>query len=90
MLKKITKTQARQLGKEHNINFDVVPFEEWHYGLNVELEHQNLTHGSLEKTVIIALAHLNEFPDYYKFLYKLEAGREKYWSKREKPSIFNN
>lgn len=88
MLKKITKTQARKLGKEHNINFDVVSFDEWHYGLNVELEHQNLTHGSLEKTVIIALAHLNEFPDYYKFLKKLEDSRDKYWSTRNKPSIY--
>lgn len=87
-MKKINKTMAMQLGKLHKINFDVVPFDEWHAGLNIELEHQNLTNGSFEKTAIIALAHLEEYPDYYKYLIKLEASRKKYWSKRVKPSIF--
>lgn len=49
MLKKITKVEALMLGKKHKINFDVIDFSEWHAGLNIELEHQNLTKGSLEK-----------------------------------------
>lgn len=88
MLKKITKAQATKLGKEYDIDFTVVPFNEWYIGLNIELEHQNVTKGSLEKTVLITLAHLEEFPDYYKYLIKLEDGRKKYWSARDKPSIY--
>lgn len=88
MVKKITKAQALKFGKLHKINFDVVPFDEWHAGINIEFEHQNVTHGSIEKTVLIAIAHLKEYPDYYKYLIKLEQAREKYWSTRTKPSIF--
>jgi hypothetical protein len=32
-------------------------------------------------TAKIALAHLNEFPDYYTRLDKLESEAEEYWSK---------
>lgn len=89
MLKKITKKESRTLGKEHKIDFDVISFDEWHAGLNIELEHQNVTHGSLEKTVLITLAHLKEYPNYYKYLIKMEASLEKYWSTRNMPSIFH-
>lgn len=88
MIKKVTKAEALRLGKTHKINFDVIKFEEWHAGLNIELEHQNLTKGSLEKTTIIALAHLREYPNYYKYLINMETKLEKYWSTRDMPSIF--
>ena len=48
-------------------------------GMNVELEHGNIspfTNVSNDDIVItgkIALAHLNEFPDYYQRLKKMEA-----------------
>lgn len=41
-----------------------------HEGMNVEIEHQNVTHGSLKKTAMIAAAHICERPDYYKRLKK--------------------
>lgn len=88
MPKKVTKAQATKLGKQHKLNFDVIPFDEWHAGLNIEMEHQNVSHGSLEITALIALAHLKEFPDYYKYLIKLEKAREEYWKSKKKPSIF--
>lgn len=88
MLKKVTKAQAIKLGRQHKLNFKVVPFEEWHEGLNIELEHKNVTHGSLETTALIALAHIREFPDYYKYLIKLEKARERYWKSKKKPNIF--
>ena len=34
-------------------------------GMNVELEHCDITHGDLYLTARIALAHLKEDPDYY-------------------------
>ena len=92
---KITKTQAEVLGKKFKINFEVVCFDEWHYGLNIELEHGkkfgtivNITNDNLIMTAKIAIAHLMEFPDYYKRLYKMEQNANKFWSKRHRRNIF--
>ena len=41
-------------------------------GLNVELEHKDLTKGDLRKTWKIAKAHLDENPDYYDLLEIME------------------
>jgi hypothetical protein len=76
-MKYITQLQAKQLGKYYNIDFDVVPFKEWHTGLNIELEHgsklgrlTNVTKNTLKLTAKIALAHLIEDPRYYYYLKK--------------------
>lgn len=59
-------------------------------GMKVELEHgtqyplTNVTNDNLVTTLLITLAHLNEFPDYYKRLAKMEATAKKYWSHRSK------
>lgn len=93
---KITKSQAIKLAKKYKINLDVIDINEWHYGLNVELEHgskfgifTNITNNNLSTTAKIVIAHLTEFPDYYKRLLKLETQADKYWSSRNKPNIFN-
>ena len=92
---KITKSQAIKLAKKYKINLDVIDINEWHYGLNVELEHgnkfgtfTNITNNNLSITAKIVIAHLTEFPDYYKRLLKLETQADKYWSSRNKPNIF--
>ena len=92
---KITKAQANKLAKDFNLNLDVIDKDEWHYGLNVELEHgkklgaiTNLTNDSLKMTAKIAIAHLTEFPDYYKRLQKMEKQAEKYWENKIKKNIF--
>ncbi len=92
---KVTKSQANNLAKEFKINLDIIDIDEWHYGLNVELEHgkklgsiTNLTDDNLKKTAKIAIAHLIEFPDYYKRLQKMEQKAEKYWENKTKKSIF--
>ena len=54
-----------------DINFDKFTIDEFLDGLNIELEHgkinpkTNVTDDDLIKTAKIALAHLNEFPNYY-------------------------
>lgn len=54
-----------------NIDFSKFSFDEFKRGINVELEHgfnnpiTNVTNNDLIKTSKIALAHLNEFPNYY-------------------------
>jgi len=59
-------------------------------GMNVELEHgsrdtfTNVTHDDLMTTGKIALAHLNEFPDYYKRLDKLETEADSFWKGKPK------
>lgn len=40
-------------------------------GLNIELEHSDITNGNLILTGKIAMAHLLENPRYYKLLKKL-------------------
>jgi hypothetical protein len=54
-------------------------------GMDVELEHgkvdphTNVSDDDPLVTGKIALAHLNEFPDYYDRLTKMEEEAEEYW-----------
>lgn len=54
-----------------NIDFNKFSFDDFKRGINIELEHglqnknTNVTDNDLLKTAKIALAHLNEFPNYY-------------------------
>lgn len=68
-MKHITKQHARALIKKHKLPYKL---DEVYAGLNVELEHSNLTKGDVEKTLKIVLAHLRELPDYYTRLKKME------------------
>jgi hypothetical protein len=97
----INKKTAFKLAKKFNINLDVVPFTEWHIGLNIELEHGkkynkyskkynlNITNNNHKKTASIVIAHLLEDPRYYYFLHNQETQRDKYWKNKIKPNIFN-
>ncbi len=94
---RITKAQARRLAKDFDIDLEVVSFESWHFGLNVELEHgrkfgklTNITNNSTKLSAKIAIAHLMEFPDYYSRLRKMEDRAEEYWSRRKTPNIFRD
>jgi hypothetical protein len=58
----ISKEEAKRIYDQMGYNFD---FNQFVLGMNVELEHQDVTDGSLIKTAMIAAAHLREFPDYY-------------------------
>ncbi len=59
------------------ITFDKFTLEELITGVNIELEHgkvnpmTNVTNDDLLFTMKIALAHLNEFPNYYNKEYGL-------------------
>lgn len=63
----------------HSAPFDV---EQLRIGMDVELEHglhdpqTNVTDDDPVFTAKIALAHLNEFPDYYTRLARMEAEAE--------------
>jgi hypothetical protein len=85
-----TSEQARSIGAEIGIDWDSAPFspEELRDGMNVELEHglhdilTNVSDDDPQTTAKIALAHLNEFPDYYVRLRRMEDEAEQYWSAR--------
>lgn len=70
--------EARQIGEKLGINWERFAVEQFHMGLNVELEHgainanTNVTDDSPMLTGKVALAHLNEFPDYYTRLATME------------------
>lgn len=82
--------EAERIGKELGINWNKSKFdiEQFRMGLDVELEHgkinsvTNVTNDDPILTGKIALAHLNEFPDYYTRLYKLEKEAEQFHEKR--------
>ena len=92
---KINKTEAIKLARKYKIDLDVVPIEEWQYGLNVELEHgyklsklTNVTKNNKDITSRIVMAHLLENHQYYKYLKKMEEKMDKKWAKKNKPYIF--
>ena len=63
--------EIMMVAKYLNIDFSKFPFEDFKRGINIELEHgkenmnTDVTDNDLIKTAKIALAHLNEFPNYY-------------------------
>ena len=65
-----------------NIKFDKFTPEELLEGINIEMEHgkvnekTNVTDDNLILTAKIALAHLNEFPNYYNSNYGLKVFEE--------------
>ena len=75
-----TSEEARRVGEQIGIDWASAPFdvEEFRAGMDVELEHglhdllTNVTGDDPIVTGKIALAHLNEFPDYYTRLEKME------------------
>jgi Protein of unknown function (DUF5661) len=72
--------EALKIGEALGIDWATSPFdaEQFRMGLEVELEHgrrdpkTDVTHDDPIMTGKIALAHLNEFPDYYTRLAKME------------------
>jgi DNA-directed RNA polymerase alpha subunit len=75
-----TTDEARRIGAEIGIDWATSPFdvEEFRAGMDVELEHglhdlaTNVTDDDPHVTAKIARAHLNEFPDYYTRLERME------------------
>ena len=75
-----TNDEARRIGEQIGIDWASAPFdvEQFRNGMEVELEHglhdllTNVTDDDPVVTGKIALAHLNEFPDYYTRLERME------------------
>jgi len=74
-----SKRCAFEVGNMLGINWNKIDFEQFHMGINIELEHgtrygymANVTNDSPVTTGRIALAHLIEISDYYTRLGNME------------------
>ena len=88
MKKHFTAQEAKKVGESLGIDWSKFNVEQYRRGLDVELEHgtvnkvTNVTNDDKIATGKIALAHLNEFPDYYTRLDKMEKEAHAYWNKK--------
>jgi hypothetical protein len=88
-----TAEQAREVGEAIGIDWGAARFdlEQFRAGMEVELEHggrdpaTDVTGSDPILTGKIALAHLNEFPDYYARLARMEAEAEEHWRSMPAP-----
>jgi hypothetical protein len=88
--KTFTTDDAREIGEGIGIDWTTSPFdvEQFRMGINVELEHglhdlgTNVSDDDPKVTAKIALAHLNEFPDYYTRLALMEEEAKRDWAGR--------
>lgn len=84
--KYFTAQEAKKIGDRLGIKWDKFDVDQFRRGMDVELEHglcaseTNVTDDDPLTTGKIALAHLNEFSDYYDRLEQLEEEAEKYWN----------
>ena len=83
--KNFTTEEAKSIGELLGIDWSKFDVEQFKMGMDVELEHglvdpnTNVSDDDPLITGKIALAHLNEFPDYYTRLEKMEKEAEAYW-----------
>ena len=78
--REFTTDEARLAGEQIGIDWAASPFdvEQFRIGMNTELEHglhdivTNVSDNDPHTTAKIALAHLNEFPDYCTRLEQME------------------
>ena len=86
--KVFTSEDAKRIGGLLGLDWSLFDVEQFRMGMDVELEHgpvdhhTNVTNDDPLLTGKIALAHLNEFPDYYTRLAKMEEEAEKFHKKK--------
>jgi len=79
---KFNEEELKELGSKIGIDWSKYDFAQFKKGMAVELEHgtidqiTNVTGDDPLLTAKITLAHLNEIPDYYDRLEKMEAEAE--------------
>ncbi len=76
--KSFTAKEAKEIGDRLGVKWDKFDVDQFRMGMDVELEHgfrdpsTNVSNDDPMITGKIALAHLNEIPDYYDRLEKME------------------
>jgi len=80
--KSFSTGEAKKIGETLGVNWSKFNVEQFRMGMDVELEHgmrdqhTNVTNDDSMITGKIALAHLNEFSDYYTRLDNMEKEAE--------------
>jgi uncharacterized protein DUF5661 len=83
--KGVSPRKARKVGEALGVDWNRIDAEQLRQGMEVELEHgrrdpaTDVTGDDLLLTGKIALAHLHEFPDYYKRLARMEEEARVFW-----------
>jgi len=91
---RITLAKARRAAKALHVDTDVVSVPTLRRGMQVEIEHgridarTNVTDNDCLKTAKIALAHLQEFPDYYEQLERMETRLKRKWTGKARRDVF--
>ena len=91
---RLSKKVVRATGDKLGVNWEAVSVETLQLGMCIEFEHgyvnrrTNVSNNDLKITAKIALAHLVEFPDYYRRLERMEASAKKYWKGKRRPKVF--
>jgi hypothetical protein len=86
--KQFTAQEAKAVGDELGIKWDKFDVDQFRRGMDIEFEHgtrdswTNVTNDDPIMTGKIALAHLNEFSDYYDRLEEMEEKAEEFWDKK--------
>ncbi len=81
--KDFTAEEAKATGERLGIDWSKFDVEQFRMGMDVELEQglrspeTNVTNDDPLTTGKIAMAHLNEFPDYYTRLHNMEKEADK-------------
>jgi hypothetical protein len=88
--KRFSTREAKRIGEALGLDWSRFDVEQFRMGMDVELEHgrrdalTNVTGDDPLLTGKIALAHLNEFPDYYTRLKILEQQAAKALQKKSR------
>lgn len=86
-----TAKEAERVGKALGVDWHKFDIEQFRMGLDIELEHgsknpnTDVTHDDPLLTGKIVLAHLNEFPDYYTRLARMEREAESHHHLKAEP-----
>jgi hypothetical protein len=86
----LTDVKRREIDEALSVDWRKFDVEQFRMGLDVELEHgisdlqTNVTNDNEMITGKISLAHLNEFPDYYTRLEKMEKVAKEFHNKNQK------
>lgn len=73
---RFTIEEAKEIGDKLGVDWNKTDIEQFRMGLEVELEHADVTKTAPLMTGRIAQAHLKELPDYYTRLAKMEKGSD--------------
>jgi len=85
--KTFSAEEAKAVGEQLGIGWVKFNVEQFRMGMDVELEHgtrdahTNVSNDDPLVTGKIALAHLNEYADYYTRLDHMEKEAEQFWAK---------